>query len=628
MRRAGILLLLITEAAVAAPPAQLQLTQYHVFARLEVAPLAWRQPSPGTLTAALPAALRAGFAAALRGPDELVPLATRARAANYARLGCERPCANERALERAFGEANDALEKAAQRAGARRAAAVSALTRALERGAGPGVALALARLEELETELDDLATDNHPAISGFPYGDFASPAGDGGAAADHYRRATEASVPGTEVGSWARYGLAAQLWRAGDATAARPVLTELAATAPAALRAEVQFRLGVVLGALGEDGAAGGAFRGALEALQQRDVLERRAVRAALLVAEYRAGAHRAALELALALVAEPARRAASGSVERNLLLRLAADCVERLGAARGELAQAPPGVHGEIAARLALRALYRGDAATARAALAEPLRRLAPGAPEPPLLTGLDALARGTLDEPGRQRLRGAVAASAGDHGLRRLLGREDRPLEVDELEGTLAGAPAVTERRVRSLVRLCLEPAAGWLSRRGRGEAELALELTARVGSPRPALEVQHPSGEPAAAAAAECLMLMGPGLLAGAPLPIVARVDLRRAGLTRGEVTLRETLGAFGERPGLGDLVGAGGLGNRGTRGRGDGGRGGGLGGGRGGGVRGGGGGIGIGGLGAGRGAARPAATAGAKKRPAPASRPARP
>jgi hypothetical protein len=489
---------------------------------------------------------------------------------------------------------------------------VAACEKALARKPVGAVGLALARLHEVEVVANNLATDNHPAELDTEYGEpLREHHGATTEALEAYRRAKAATAPGDDVGAWARYGLAAQQWMKGDAAAARDELAALQPTAPAAWRAELAFRLGVAHAAVGDERAAGAAFGQALAAAGPGDVVTRRELRQARLVAEYRAGEHRSALALAIELLDDvaPSKRGVSFAresfgLERATVVRLAADCVERLGRGQADLARATPATAGAILARLAVRELYRGDRDAAAATVAAALARLPADAAVRPLLADLGALARGPLDEAGRKRLRAEVAAEIRSRAsllaaLGALGGRAELPLEEQELEAALApDKTPVAERRVRSLVRLCLEPAAGWLARRPAARGESTLELNARADRGRPVVEVTLPN-ERELAPTADCLVRVGERILP--PAPLHASVDLQHAGITAAQLKWREELKTLGkdrlgtgalERAatrGLGGLGGVGGAGGLGTRGS----------------AAGGGGAIGIGGLGRGGG-----------------------
>jgi tetratricopeptide (TPR) repeat protein len=315
-------------------------------------------------------------------------------------------------------------------------------------------------------------------------------------------------------------------WRAGQEAAAAELALETAQAGHGGPPDDLWLRAGFALGALGRHEEAAGAFA----KVSRREWEDPAAALRAL--ALHRAGQPQQALAAALAaldLLRAPGKTAPGGGppIERwgeahDAVRRVAVDALDLLGVA-------PDGLPGGSAENQALvlgvaarRALFRGQAALARAR-AEQALRLAPRSREAAApLEVLWRLAERAGDAPGAERYQAQLGALRDEGTTIRLT-----PPGVEEEEAQQMGEAPTAERLVEALVRLCAEPLA-WKAAGGLGK----LTIEARVyddGKVEPRVLA---SGNEATQAIGACVRQQAPSALEAAP-SLRVTVELARLG-----------------------------------------------------------------------------------------------
>jgi tetratricopeptide (TPR) repeat protein len=337
-------------------------------------------------------------------------------------------------------------------------------------------------------------------------------------------------------------------------------LDGLAKDAPPSWRFEAHVRVGFARGALGEHEAAALTFRAALGLPRDAgEPADREALRAALLLAEYRAGRFAVALDVALDAIESRIGRATPRSQPGiDGLARIAADCVERSSLALERLDVRRPNAAAAVMTRLALRRAYRGDRAGAIASARAAIAR----APTAGVVRDAYALLATLADEQGDSaraaELRARVEkAPRYDGSPRAVLGGrtlEDRERDALGLRGKPKSLEAAARHAVDSLVRFCLEPSFWRMSsvplRTDREKKQLTVRAT--ITEPGAVTAVVEVEGE-APAQILGCLREHGPRVLAAAPSSLHASIDVTDVQtpewIARSGIHLIATPGDFG-------------------------------------------------------------------------------
>lgn len=507
----------------------------------------------------LPKPWRARFEAALAGTKKLEKAHEPVAEAYFAELSCSDPCAAAQAkydrAKRAFDKQAEAITRAHDKI-------VEAFTKQHEKTPSVELALALARLHDESRRQGDIVVMNRPAELGLDYGD--RPLDNDGRSAmaalvlDGAKNLFDASA---ELGPTARYQLMIHRWNAGEHEDALTELEALLAKAGADQKYELHARHGLLLGASGEHLRAAEAFSRALSEPETKDEpVQRSELSVARIVAQYRAGRWSEALVLALPELDRSSPNPFSFASHPEL--RIAADCIERLGK-EVDGVRAKDATKASLLGELALRALHRHDQKRATELASRALELSEASAEE--AFKVLIAVAKQKGDAARASELEArklkARPRAAFASGILGLLGAKSDPA-FDEESALGEDAKPDAKRNVASLVRLCLEPSFWKLPERGGKEA---LDLVAKLKDDG-SIEVEV-SGE-APAAISDCLRAMGPKVLARAPGSIRAHLDLsqaRSSGSLFGSAGLgNDVAGALGGLQGFG----AGGLGVRGS------------------------------------------------------------
>jgi hypothetical protein len=536
----------------------------------------------------LPASARAEYQAVRRARQAAKKARHARQAAGSARDACG-ACANQARLDAKLDAANRAASATESKLEVAHSKATLQLEQRFAANATPEVGLALARLYTWGTALDRSAIYGKSSPADAPPND---------AAIAVLERSVELSSL-DDIGRKLRLELVHQLMGTERASDAEPLLNALLPASPPEQRPELLVRIALLHGRAGDDVRAADSFERAQDELTATSSVARELLLSGELVARYRAGQYERVLELAaktwdqLAQPPPPPReprapRAASvfsgvmfgplwrSGLTEDEVLRLATDAVERLGR---EPARIPGSqqFRAGVVTRLSVRALYRNDERAARHYAETAASSGAQSARE--AFRVLQILARRDGD--------GAQAAELRNEGRQIDYGRgsHGRDLEHALLDQEERNGPAksekpvrVSERAIRSLLRLCIEPVHERFVA-GNQQIIATVHMAARVfESGEVQVEARADGNEPLTQIVS-CLEQLGPRVLAAAPASITAKIAIDRSVLIAGEglfgMLLGEPLGSsFGEgrrehQIGLGNF-GAIGTGDRGGTG----------------------------------------------------------
>lgn len=550
----------------------LELTVQNGFLALRLESLSPKLWSDQELRQALPFAVRRELDALERARTRVRDARRKKDAANDKLFECD-DCRQRALLERRLAAEQKRYEDALEAEAQAKLHAEEELQRRLDDPKGvAAIGIVLARLRPAR----DWALD--PSVS-VVYGEPAFHETSMAA----LQRAAELAGPDTEVGRHVRRELLHGLWARSDVPLARQVIAELEPVAPPEWRAELGFRAALLDGLEGNHRKAAERFEQALASHVPGSSVRRRTLANAVLLARYVDQDFEKALPAALRAFdeywqPEPAppapkpkpkakpkaqtpvakRKAAlrqaaefgmlgllsttSQELDRHGAIRLAADCIERLG-------RDPASLQGSVEARaavwslLATRALYRNDLERART-LAEAARRLGSPKYSRGAVHVLEALAlrEGHLDdakrlgEEARNVLGGFFTAFAGydsepdeAHLLQSL--REPKHTNQDARKAPTREHPAA--QNVRSLVRVCVEPVRTRLPKAmpyGKERHVAALSLDVRVFEAGAVeVKVSADRSEGSVPEVLACIQQLAPRLLARAPASIRAQIAL---------------------------------------------------------------------------------------------------
>jgi hypothetical protein len=405
-----------------------------------------------------------------------------------------------------------------------------------------------------------------------------------------------------------RLELAQHLLAEGKFGDAERTLGELVQVTPADERTEITVRLALAQGSAGKDALAAETFARARGALTAKSGVSRALVLSGELAARYRAGQYATVLALASdtwdelgkppappppppppprAVQKKPSKQPSAQAGILSLLgqdtailgvlgplsdgfseddvVRLATDAVERLDAAQ----QIPgdPSFQSAVVTRLAVRALYRDDERAAREHAARAVRAAAATARD--AYRVLEILARRDGDSSRAGELldkRRKLPYGRGNYGAdleHAWLDREERTSKP----GAPKSGHSPAERGVRSLVRLCTEPAHQRLPAPVGNAPVATFELAAKLfESGQVSVEARSDRQSQPLAEIVTCLEQVGPRVLAGAPASIDAKIAFDRSVLVAQERTFGGLLGdSIGEGGGGIGAIGIGGLGS---------------------------------------------------------------
>lgn len=359
-------------------------------------------------------------------------------------------------------------------------------------------------------------------------------------AADAFARATAATEVSSPLGKQAREHASAFLFARGIGDRGKADL--LALVDAGAPPAETLYRLGYLL-SMGEQAKpdqAEALFRRGIDDPREASGELKLALAHGVMLSAYRQGKFDEALRTAMKILwvlppLDPPTILSDGA------MRLGADCVEQLGgvAALDRLGGAPP--QPEILLRVAWRAVRRGDLAgaldAAKVVLSRwPLDWRAPQA-QKIVIAVADRRGDAAAAEDARKHL-------VDDYGPASLWAEEQRkrrdslgrPSDQALHDAALPPAPPKAEDdqmnlegRVKTLVRLCLEP--DWWrvpTPMRAGEEGVALSVSAKVvPGERPTVEARVVAGEVKLDRVLSCVAKQGPSHLEGAPASVSVRV-----------------------------------------------------------------------------------------------------
>ncbi len=553
-----------TAEAEKAPPAATQalsavdveLDVYNEFVDVEVARLRPRHLSDDELTRLAPAALRGRFKKLLGAPDELTRSSSAAWDKQREVDECsETSCPKEKALEAAWKRADDALQKSYERLEKTRSQLVQALEKNLEARPTVGAALVLARVEELDEPMSNVASRNMPAESGQSFGELSEDNAMRGSlpAVEAYRRAAKLAGSDARLAAWAHYGAATHLFAQAEGEAALAELQAAASSAPANLAREIHARVALLHAATGD-------YPSAIEALERAmkapgSVPGDSDLSAMTMLARYRNGELDEALRAAVQSIQTPATRDAARITPYGRE-RIAVDCLERLKLDALDRSGAAAETKALLLGQLAQRRFFRDDTEGAAPA-AHAGVDAAPNAGEARVAyLVLEKLARaaGRSDEAEQWKTKGASLGRIKFWtGAISVLGQ---PVEADErkyLEGKLENAGSMLQRRVASVTRLCLEPSFAQVAS-GNGPRVVTLRISVQDdGRARSLLDEGH-----GLSSFSDCLAEQVPRVFRNAPHSVNAKLDLEHVGQSFLSAKLTESMK---HGPRLEDLLGSG-------------------------------------------------------------------
>lgn len=474
----------------------------------------------------------------------------------------------------------------------------------------PAIAIALALIEELNERKNQTCSDDHPV--GFAqlvvYGEgIGQRTRSHGRERDLLLRVREGSSAASLLGAVARYRLLQLSLRGGDVDEAREILDELRdgngirhlqmfTSSSPGLTEELLLWRGLAYGAGQNPDHAQAAeiFRQLHEAppnahrpIDGDDLLLLE------MMARYRAhdfeNAARRALEVLAPAPPAPVRRRTSGILAamavgapqgEMIALRIAADCIERL-ADQTVLETAHPEARVRVLSELTVRALYRRDFLQTKALADQALAVEDAQCGRRDVLKALRTTAELEGDSGLASELETKIegirpnyrCSRGGGIGAALLSGGRSWDSEYREEAFSTESELSVAERRVRALLRLCLEPDTWRFTKADNSHLQLALDAFAFDRGPAEVLvRFEGDSGFPELE---QCVEEMGIAYFSGAPESVAAEVDLSDAGRTEGSVRMRRHMEQMVDSmPGL--EIGLGGIGARGS-GRGGGGSG---------------------------------------------------
>jgi hypothetical protein len=539
-----------------APPLSVEdvkLAVYREFVDVEIPRLRPQHLADSELAGMAGASLRGAFKKLLRAPEQLAQLS---RAAYDKELEVDEcaadSCPKQRALEAAEKRAADALSRRYESLEKSRFQVVEALQDELEKRPTVGVALVLARVEELDEPMSDMASHNMPAEAGENFGELSKDNAMRGSlsAVEAYRRAAQLAGGNARLAAWAHYGAATHLFAQAEGDDALAELQAAAGSAPAALEREIQLRI-AMLHASGRDyQSASKALARAMKA--SATVVRDSDLSALMMLAEYRGGDLGQALRAAVRSLQTPPAAGVAGIRDALRITpygreRIAVDCLELLGVAAldqsGATAETQALLLGQLAQRRFFRDDTKGAALAARAAV-----DAAPTAGEAQVAYQvLETLAKkaGRSEEAQQWKTKRASLRPAKVHsgavGVLSLLGAAS--FEVKEhqyLEGSLESAGSTLQRRVASVVRLCLEPSFMRLAN-SDGLRVVTFRISVRPDGEAESLmderdELSHLS---------DCLAEQTPHVFRGSKHSVNATLDLKHAEQTRFAAHISESM-----------------------------------------------------------------------------------
>lgn len=546
----------------------------------------------------LPTAQRAEYQALQRAQKQLADANDRSMTAMSAMFRAR--SSNKKGLDAQYKLAAAAKRKAQDAVSKARLNAQQSLQKAMDKSPSAEVGLALARLYTKHAD-----SGHYDSGRTLAYG-YVVRDGDSRAAVAPLRRAA-AVTSLDQLGKYVRFELIHHLMATQDAKDAKPFINELLGVVPWDQKPILLLRLGIIQGLENQDALAAETFRSAHEHLATSSRVDRRTLLMSEIVARYRAQQFERVLAVAEEQWSEshapkplkpdpnpppppppaptPKAKGKStsstsrtagilasldsssfsmlGALSSNPLLsdsdalRFATDAVERLERNPAQM-KSDTEFRAGIAARLAVRALYRSDDEAAKEQ-GETAKSLGGSASRDGVRV-LKVLAKRAGDE---------HAASELDEALRKLdygsaaygSGIEPRYLD-EELRETKSAdekpsTTPVVERNVRSLVRLCLEP----IHQRLPEKAEL--KVSAKVfpnGKVEPVVEGNAGSDVDT------CIKQMAGRVLIHAPTSVSAKVAVARLDPDQQSMWGSGLGSIFGDS--LGESFGVGGLGLRGS------------------------------------------------------------